>query len=255
MLGWDEMRGMIDLYRADFGVRFDPMAERLTFMTASGRVLDGDTALHTLVDLWCRSDRTAKPIAVPLTASQVVEDIAGKTGHQVLRPGRTRRSLSVLAQEEVIGFAGSTRGGYIFPRFLAAYDGVICVAMVASMLACGSVGLDEIVEGLPAFHKGQTSVFCPAHRKGAVMRAVSETSSGADGRSDRRRPDRRGGWMGARTASLQRARGDGLGRGGGRDVVDPDHGSVGRGGEGGHWFGIAPPIHGRTTYNPAAHLL
>jgi mannose-1-phosphate guanylyltransferase / phosphomannomutase len=178
--GWDEMRGMIDLYRADFGVRFDPMAERLTFMTASGRVLDGDTALHTLVDLWCRSDSTAKPIAVPLTASQVVEDIAAKTGHQVLRPGRTRRSLSVLAQEEVIGFAGSTRGGYIFPRFLAAYDGVICVAMVASMLSCGSVGLDEIVEGLPVFHKGQTSVFCPAHRKGAVMRAVSETSSGAD---------------------------------------------------------------------------
>jgi mannose-1-phosphate guanylyltransferase / phosphomannomutase len=41
------------------------------------------------------------------------------------------------------------------------------------------VGLDEIVDGLPAFHKGQTSVFCPAHRKGAVMRAVSETSSGA----------------------------------------------------------------------------
>ncbi|MDF1542407.1 MAG: sugar phosphate nucleotidyltransferase [Anaerosomatales bacterium] len=177
---WDVMRGMIGLYGADFGVRFDPMAERLALMTASGRVLDGDTALHALVDLWCRSDTTGKPLAVPLTASQVVEGIAAQTGHEVLRPGRTRRSLAVLAREGVVGFAGSTRGGYIFPRFLAAYDGVICVAMVSSMLACGGVGLDEIVDGLPAFYKGQESVFCPAHRKGAVMRAISEASSGAD---------------------------------------------------------------------------
>ncbi|MBE0416238.1 MAG: NTP transferase domain-containing protein [Coriobacteriia bacterium] len=176
---WEQMRGTIDLFRADLGVRFDPMAERLAFMTASGRLLDGDTALHALVDLWCRSDRTGKPIAVPLTASQVVERIAGTTGHAVLRPGRTRRSLAVLAHEGVIGFAGSTRGGYIFPRFLAAYDGVVTAAMVASMLACGGIGLDEIVDGLPPFHKGQTSVFCRAHRKGAVMRFVSEASAGA----------------------------------------------------------------------------
>lgn len=178
--GWEEMRGALDLFQADIGVRFSPTAERVTFMTRSGRVLDGDTALHAVVDLWCRTDRDGKPIAVPLTASQVVEGIAGRTGHTVLRPGRTRRSLSVLAHEGAVGFAGSTRGGYIFPRFLAAYDGVISAAMVASMLVRAGVGLDEIVDSLPAFHKGQTSVFCPAHRKGAVMRAVSEASVGAN---------------------------------------------------------------------------
>jgi len=178
--GWEEMRGALDLFRADIGVRFDPTAERITFMTASGKVLDGDTALHAIVDLWCRADREGKPIAVPLTASQVIEEIAARTGHTVLRPGLSRRSLAVLAHEEIIGFAGSVRGGYIFPKFLAAYDGVISVAMVASMLACTGSGLDEIVDGLPAFHKSQTSVFCPAHRKGAVMRVVSEASAGSD---------------------------------------------------------------------------
>lgn len=68
----------------------------------------------------------------------------------------------------------------MFPRFLAAYDGVASLAMVTSILARSGVSLDEVVDGLPAFHKGQTSVFCPADRKGAVMRAVSEASSGAE---------------------------------------------------------------------------
>ena len=178
--GWDEIRGVVELYRADLGVRFDSTAETLRFMTRSGKVLDGDTALHAIVQLWCGSDTTGKPIAVPLTASQVIERIAGSTGHTVLRPGRTRRSLAVLAREGIVGFAGSPEGGYMFPRFLAAYDGVASLAMVTSILARSGVSLDEVVDGLPAFHKGQTSVFCPADRKGAVMRAVSEASSGAE---------------------------------------------------------------------------
>jgi len=178
--GWDDMRGALELFQADLGVRFDSTAERVVFVTPSGRMLDGDTALLALVDLWCRCDDTGKPIAVSLTASQAVEEIASKTGHAVLRPGWSRRSLAVVAHEGLVGFAGSTRGGYIFPRFLAAYDGVFAVAMVASMLGRTGASLDEVVDALPPFHKSETSVFCPVHRKGAVMRAVSEASAGAE---------------------------------------------------------------------------
>lgn len=175
--GWEDMRAALEMFKADLGVRFDPTAERVTLVTSSGRILDGDTALHAVVDLWCRLDTSGVPLAVPLTASQVIDDIARATGHEVLRPGRTRRSLSMLAHEGVVGFAGSTRGGYICPRFLAAYDGVISAALIASMLARAGVSLDEVVEGLPAFYKSEQSVFCPSHRKGAVMRAVSEASA------------------------------------------------------------------------------
>lgn len=177
---WDELRGAVDFFQADMGVRFDAAGERIIFVTRNGRVLDGDTALHAIVHLWCRSNSSGDPLAVPLTASRVVERIAADTGHPVLRPGMSRRSLSVLAHERAVGFAGSTRGGYVFPRFLAAYDGVVSLAMISSMLACAGLDLDEIVDGLPPFHKRQISVFCPAHRKGAVMRAVSDASAGAE---------------------------------------------------------------------------
>ena len=175
---WAEMASALEIFRADIGIRFDATAERIVLVTPSGRVLDGDTALHAVVDLWCRTDRDGLPIAVPLTASRVVEDIAGRTGHTVVRPGSTRRSLSVIAHEGAVGFAGSTRGGYIFPRFLAGYDGVVSVAMIASMLARSGVDFERVVDGLPPFHKRRASVFCPTRRKGAVMRTISDAASG-----------------------------------------------------------------------------
>ena len=170
----------IELFGADFGVRFEPSAERIRLVTPSGRVLDGDTALHAMVDLWCRTDPTTLPIAVPLAASRVIETIAARTGHTVLRPGRSRRSLAALAVEHKIGFAGSTSGGFIFPEFLASYDGVMALGMLARMLATDGRSLDVVVDELPEFHKVEIEVSCPNDRKGAVMRAVTEYSSGMD---------------------------------------------------------------------------
>lgn len=170
----------IELFGADFGVRLEPSAERIRLVTPSGRVLDGDTALHAMVDLWCRTDPTSLPIAVPLSASRVVETIAERTGHKVLRPGRSRRSLAALAVEHRIGFAGSTSGGFIFPEFLASYDGVMALGMLARMLATDGRSLDAVVDELPKFHKVELEVSCPNDRKGAVMRAVTEYSSGMD---------------------------------------------------------------------------
>jgi len=170
----------IELFGADFGLRFEASAERITLVTPAGVILDGDTALHAMVDLWCRTDPTTLPIAVPLAASRVVETIANRTGHKVLRPGRSRRSLAALAVEHRIGFAGSTTGGYIFPEFLASYDGVMAMGMLARMLATDGRSLDTVVEELPKFHMVQLDVPCGNDRKGAVMRAVTEYSSGMD---------------------------------------------------------------------------
>ncbi len=179
--GWlAGVRGVMRVFGADVGVRFDPAAERVSLVTASGRLLDGHTALHAMVELWCRTDRTGAPVAVPIAASMVVDRIAARTGHEVLRPGRTRRSLAVVAREGAVGFAGSIRGGYVFPRFLAAYDGAMTLAMLAGMLSAAEVDLDTVVDGLPDFHMRETPVFCPVHRKGAVMRAVSEAAAGRE---------------------------------------------------------------------------
>lgn len=174
----DELRSGVDLFGADFGALFDSGAERIRLMLPGGELLDGDTALHAVVELWCRT-RTdiSGAIAVPLTASLAVDHIAEKYGRSVVRPGRSRRALAQSVVDGRAVFAGSTLGGFIFGDFFPAFDGVLTLGMLARMVRSLDVSLAEVVRGLPEFHKAELAVFCPADRKGAVMRAVTEASA------------------------------------------------------------------------------
>ena len=82
---------------------------------------------------------------------------------------------SVLEGEAV--FAGSTSGGFIFGDFFPAYDGVLSTGMAARMLAKSGMTLAQVVAQLPEFHKVEIDVPCPAQRKGAVMRSVTERAA------------------------------------------------------------------------------
>ncbi len=113
---------------------------------------------------------------MPLTATLAVDTIAERYGRRVIRPGRSRRALAQAVLDGRAVFAGGTLGGYIFGEFFPAFDGVLTVGMVARMLDRVGVSLEELVDGLPAFHKAHVDVFCPDASKGAVMRAISEAA-------------------------------------------------------------------------------
>jgi mannose-1-phosphate guanylyltransferase/phosphomannomutase len=173
----------LDVFGGDLGVSFDRPAERVTFITPEGHAVDGETALHLITDLWCRTmSDVPGDIAVPLTASTAVERIAEKYGRTVIRPGRSRRALAQAVLDGRAVFAGGVQGGYIFGDFFPAYDGVLTVGMAIRMLATCGMTVQQALDGLPDFHVEHESVFCPAARKGAVMRAVVEHA--ADMRSD-----------------------------------------------------------------------
>lgn len=175
-----ELARAAQLFGADVGVMLDWGAERVRLLTNSGRLLDPDSALHAMVELWCRTRDIDGAIAVPLSASEVVDQIASRHGHAVIRPGRSRRALAAAVLDGRAVFAGSETGGFIFGDFFPAYDGVLSIGMVVRMLAKLGLTLDELVAGLPEFHKAVLAVRCPADRKGAVMRAVTERASGQD---------------------------------------------------------------------------
>ncbi len=163
----------VESFSADFGVSIDATAERVTLVTGSGRILDGDTTLHAMVSLWSQHDPTTRAVAVPVTASRVIERIVASTGRVVVRAGSTRRALSSAALREDVGFAGSRTGGFVFPAFLASYDAVMTIGMLIKMLDGADVSLDAVVEALPAFHLRHVAVPCPFDRKGAVMRHLA----------------------------------------------------------------------------------
>lgn len=174
----ERLRTLAVAFAPDVAASFDVSGECLTLITRGGRVLDGDTALHALVELWCSSDTTGLPVGVPVTASRVVECIAARHDRGVVRSGRTRRQLSTLAVSGTVGLVGSQEGGYIFPNFIAAYDAVMSLGAIVRLLAGSGQSLDEVVDGLPSFHLRDKAVFCPDSAKGAVMRAVADAVVG-----------------------------------------------------------------------------
>ncbi|MCX8007134.1 MAG: hypothetical protein N3B11_03350, partial [Coriobacteriia bacterium] len=155
------------------GASIDATAERVTLVTGSGRVLDPNTALHAMACLWCKTDTTGRGLAVPVSASRVIEDVCGAE-RRLVRVGTTRRALSAAALDPAIGFAGSQTGGFVFPDFLASYDAVMTIGMLLRMLEEREATLDDVVSGLPEFHLRHASVPCPFSRKGAVMRTMAE---------------------------------------------------------------------------------
>ncbi len=175
-----ELTRAVQLFGADLGIMLDWGAERVRLVTEAGELLDGDTALHAIVELWCRTQTASGAIAVPLAASRAVEDIASRYGRSVVRPGRSRRALAAAVLDGQAVFAGSMSGGFIFGDFYPAYDGVLATGMITGMLAKADLKFSELVACLPQFHKTELSMHCPTERKGAVMRAVSEHAAGLD---------------------------------------------------------------------------
>jgi mannose-1-phosphate guanylyltransferase/phosphomannomutase len=174
----DRLGENVRTFEADLGCALDVSAELVRLVAPSGRLLDGDTALHAMVDLWCRGDGAGLAVAVPLSASTVVERIAAETGHTVVRTRRARRAVYEAALRDDVGFAGSQDGGYVFPRFLAAYDAVMTVGAVAGMLLDQNRSLDQVVDSLPPFFLRRQVVPCPYDRKGLVMRGMSDATVG-----------------------------------------------------------------------------
>ncbi len=191
----DTLSRIVKAYSPNFGVAIDAPAERVTLVMRDGAVLDLDTALHAIIELWCASGPESGVIGVPVSASSTIDDIAARHGCSVVRTGRTRRQLSNLALSGSVGFVGGQRGGYIFPSFIAAFDAVMSLGMIVRLLAREGRTLDEVVSGLPPFHLRRASLFCPYGAKGTVMRAMAEATTGMDVQmTDGIKVFRDGGW-------------------------------------------------------------
>ncbi len=75
-----------------------------------------------------------------------------------------------------MAFVGGTRGGFIFPQFLFAIDGMYGVAKIMEMVAHADKSLAELDAMIPRRSIVSRAVDCPWEFKGRVMRRAMEHS-------------------------------------------------------------------------------
>ncbi len=174
MLGLSEV---VRTLRADCGVRLDPSGERLTIVDDRGRTLSDQEALVLLCALAVRHGN-AREVAVPITATEAVERVCGQAGCRVRRTRSGSRALMDAAAAGGLTLAGDGQGGFAFPAFHPAIDGMFAMGLLLRWLARENRQLGEIVAELPAPSIQHDVAPCPWQAKGQLMRRLVEVTLG-----------------------------------------------------------------------------
>jgi mannose-1-phosphate guanylyltransferase/phosphomannomutase len=159
--------------KADIGFLFDTGAERVYLADETGRMLTEDEGLTAVCQLVMKSGRI-KGIAVPVTTTRAIEEMAAGYGVSVARSRIDNRSLMEMAAGETVGFVASRRGGFIFPEFQPAFDAMLSVAKILELMAAAKVRIGQLAREVPPGVLIRKNVACPFSKKGQVLRCLIE---------------------------------------------------------------------------------
>jgi len=139
------------LKRGDFngGFAFDPDADRLITMGEHGEPVSEELTLAFA--LQCMLPRLKTDIAVNLSTSMVIDDVAASFGVRVFRTmiGEANVIDGMLRNNCRMG--GEGNGGVIYPEISTVRDGLAGLAMVLELMAVQKKPVSALAAGLPAY--------------------------------------------------------------------------------------------------------
>ncbi len=162
---------------ADFGVLIDTGGEKIFLVDEKGDILSDDTALQVVCLLACRKRRQGQ-IGVSVTASRNVEKIAARFGMDVVRTRTLPRSQMETAVRDNVGFVGDGNGGFVFPDFQPAFDGMFGIVKLMELLAGEERSLSDVLREIPPTYMLRRKIPCAWEHKGALMRMLSNHAKG-----------------------------------------------------------------------------
>jgi mannose-1-phosphate guanylyltransferase/phosphomannomutase len=158
---------------ADLGAVFDRSAERLYLIDDRGKEVPPEQTLLLYLRLIGSNGHRGK-VAVPVTATSQVERLVGDA-LEVVRTASSLSDLTRAAAEDGVVFAGAVGGGYVFPRFLPAYDAIASLCKLLELLSTGPrVAVSALTAELPRPTLVHRQIPCPWALKGTVMRVLNE---------------------------------------------------------------------------------
>ena len=172
-----QVKRLVTAVGADFGVVIDQAGERIYLVDEQAHEVPVEQELLLLVSLISRNGMSGS-LALPITATSLVEKLVAGSGLEVRRTQASLAALTRAAAEEGTVFAGAVGGGFVFPRFLPAYDAISSLANLLQLLAPVGRPLSELVAELPQSTVVHRQVRCPWALKGTVMRVLTEQMKG-----------------------------------------------------------------------------
>ncbi|MBW3668650.1 MAG: mannose-1-phosphate guanyltransferase [Actinobacteria bacterium] len=173
---WDAAARVGELVRASgahLGAVIDPDAEHITFVDDTGHVLSDNDALFLLLTLVCATSDKPR-VAVPVSVSRSIEELCERNGADIEWTKLSTAHIMETASSADVVFAASQEGGFVFPSFLPAYDGIATLVNLLAMLASTGLRMSKVVSQAPRVHIAHETVVTPWEQKGMVMRTLVE---------------------------------------------------------------------------------
>lgn len=169
---------LVSSSRAAFGVRFDPVGERVALVDEMGQFISEERALLVVLDL-VAAERRAGRVALPVTTTRVAEQVCRFHGVQVQWTSTAVDALTAAAGGPGMIFAGDGRGGFVVPEFSPALDGPAAFMRLLGLVARTRLSLSQIDARIPEAKLLKRAIPTQWKAKGAVMRSVIEAAESA----------------------------------------------------------------------------
>ncbi len=166
---------VVEAVRAHLGVQVSANGERLVLVDETGTAMQGSLLTAVVMEL-ILAGQPRGMVAVPVTTSSLVEQVARYHEGRVRRTKASATALMRVCQEEPrILCAGSGELGFIFPQLHPGFDAMFTIAKILELLTVQERSLAQIRAHLPTVVWKNQAVHCPWRLKGAWMRHLVET--------------------------------------------------------------------------------
>src|ERR1700746_1014188 len=173
--GMQRLAEVVSSSKAAFGVRFDPVGERIQLVDEKGALVSDERALLVVLDLVAAERRHGR-VALPVNTTRVAEQVCRFHGVQVTWTGTSQEALTTAAAADDVIFAADGRGGFVVPSFARTVDGIAAFVMLLGLVARTRLTLSQIDARIPQAHLLRRSIPTPWAAKGSVMRTVVEAA-------------------------------------------------------------------------------
>ena len=160
---------------ADIGFAQDPDADRLVVVDENGRFIGEEYTL--VLASWFVLKKTPGPIAVNLSTSRMIDDLAEKYNQKVLRTpvGEANVARSVIDNNSPIG--GEGNGGVIFPKVVPVRDSFSGIVLILQLMAETGQSLSQLVSEIPKYEMIKTKFPCDLEEAPQRIQKLAEKYS------------------------------------------------------------------------------
>ena len=169
-----DLSSIVKSISADIGIFIDNGGEKIYICDENGDNIDGNTALSLMCLLVMKTEKMDKIISVPINSSRNILKMAKDHNFEVIMAKNSSNALMEKSADSKVYFAGDNEGGYIYSKFMPAFDGMYSAVKLLEMLARLNTTIKQEMRYIEPTYFEYKIIPCPTELKGFIMRKLIE---------------------------------------------------------------------------------